>query len=97
MFPIYFGKTSYLRANINAPKRQGQYCLAVILCMAVSCFLLMSLVPGAESLALSAKSDTGSVLGSIADVACIMVNLACNGSGTTTACQYCTMGQEDMS
>ena len=57
----------------------------------------MALMPGAESLALSAKSDTDSVLGSIAAVTGIMVYLTCEGTSITTACQYCTMGQEEMS
>ena len=87
LFSTCFGKNIYLKANINAPQKPGQYCLAVILCMAVSCFLLMSLLPGAMSLALLAKSDTGSVLGSVAAVAGIMLYLACNRGGTTTACR----------
>ena len=87
LFSTCFGKNIYLKANINAPQKPRQYCLAVILCMAVSCFLLMSLMPGAKSLALSSKSDTGSVLGSVPAVAGILMYLACNRSGTTTACQ----------
>ena len=73
LFPTCFSKIIYLRANINVPQKQRQYCLAVILCMAVSYFLLVLLMPGAESLVLSTKSDTGSVLGSITVVASNMM------------------------